>query len=126
MKDAPKWARLIVCLAFHMILIGLAAAILIHLVGVPRPEKILFLPSLAAAALVGWFYTYDREGSRLAEAGNLAGALSALRLWADITYPAEGLGGWAYLAAWPVWGSYLVNAAAILTAGWLTERRRAG
>ncbi len=126
MKDTRKWARLIVCVAFHMIFTGLTGAILIHLFGVPRPEAMLFLPSLAAAGVVGWFYTYDRTGSRVAEAGNLAGALTALRLWADVTYasPASGLSAWGYIGAWFVWGSYLVNVAAILAVGYMNERRR--
>jgi Na+/proline symporter len=124
MKDSRKWARLFVCLAFHMILTGLASAILNHIFGVARPGKILFLPSLAAAAVVGVFYTWDREGSRVAEAGNLAGALVAFHLWADLTYPPEGAGPWAVLSGWPVWGSYLANTLAILAAGWLAERRR--
>ncbi len=124
MKDSRKWARLFVCLAFHMILAGLASAILSHIFGVARPGKILFLPSLAAAAVVGVFYTWDREGSRVAEAGNLAGALVAFHLWADLTYPPEGAGPWAVLSGWPVWGSYLANTLAILAAGWFAERRR--
>ncbi|MEE9240856.1 MAG: hypothetical protein V3U53_06685 [bacterium] len=126
MKDTRKWARLIVSVAFHMIFTGLASAILVHIYGVARPELVLFLPSLAAAGVVGGFYTYDRPGNRVAEAGNLAGALTALRLWADITYlqPASGLSAWGYFAAWFVWGSYLANIAAILAAGYLTEQRR--
>ncbi len=126
MKDTRKWARLIVCITFHMIFTGLAGAILIHLVGVPRPGSILFLPSLAAAGVIGWFYTYDRVGSRVAEAGNLAGALSALRLWADFTYlqPGSGLSAWGYLTSWFVWSSYLANVLVILAAGWFNERRR--
>jgi hypothetical protein len=126
MKDTRKWARLIVCIAFHMIFTGLAGAILTHLLGVPRPERILFFPSLAAAGVVGWFYTYDRTGSRVAEAGNLAGALTALRFWADATYaqPVSGLSAWGYFGAWFVWGSYLVNVVAILAAGYMNERRR--
>lgn len=125
MKDTRKWARLIVCLAFHMILTGLASTILTYIYGVARPENILFLPSLAAAGFIGAFYAWDREGNRLAEAGNLAGALTALRLWADITYPDAQAGAWGHLALWPVWGSYLANIAAILAAGALAERRRA-
>ena len=126
MKDPRKWARLIVCLAFHMILIGLGGAILTHIFGVMRPGPALFIPSLAAAAVVGWFYTYDRVGSRVAEAGNLAGALTALRLWADISYlqPASGLDAGSYFTDWSVWVSYLVNVIVILAAGYLTERRR--
>ncbi len=126
MKDTLKWARLIVCIAFHMIFTGLVGAILNHLFGVTRPEAILFIPSLAAAGVVGWFYTYDRSGSRVAEAGNLAGALTALRFWADVTYaqPASGLSAWGYFGAWLVWGSYLANVAAILAVGFMNERRR--
>lgn len=126
MKDTRKWARLIVCIAFHMIFTGLAGAILIHLAGVPRPGPILFLPSLAAAGAIGWFYTYDRAGSRVVEAGNLAGALSALRLWADITYlqPVSGLSAWGYFTSWFVWSSYLANVLVILAAGRFNERRR--
>jgi len=126
MKDTRKWARLTVCIAFHMIFTGLVGAILTHLLGVPHPEAILFLPSFAAAWVVGWFYTYDRTGSRVAEAGNLAGALTALRLWADMTYaqPTSELGEWGYFGAWYVWGSYLVNVAAILAVGIFNERRR--
>ena len=51
MKGASKWARLLVCVAFHMILMGLGGAILIHVYGLARPEKILFFPSFAAAAV---------------------------------------------------------------------------
>lgn len=124
MKDSRKWARLLVCLAFHMILLGLVSAILVHIYGLIRPEKALFLPSLLAAAIVGVFYTYDRKGNRIAESGNLAGALTGLRLWVDFTYPAVDIGRWAYFALWPVWGSYLANILIILAMGALSERRR--
>ena len=52
MKDTLKWARLIVCIAFHMIFTGLAGAILNHLFGVSRPEAIIFITSDCFA--VGW------------------------------------------------------------------------
>jgi len=124
--DPRKWARLIVCAAFYMVLTGLEGAILIHAFGLARPGRILFLPNLAAAFLAGWFYTFDRPGNRIAEAGNFAGALTALRLWADLTYalPASELSAWGYFSAWWVWGTYAGNALAALAAGWWTERRR--
>ncbi|OGL61260.1 MAG: hypothetical protein A3J27_04705 [Candidatus Tectomicrobia bacterium RIFCSPLOWO2_12_FULL_69_37] len=124
--DPRKWARLLFCAAFYLIATGLAGAILTHALGVPRPGKILFLPSLAVAFAAGWFYAFDRPGSRLAEAGNLAGALTALRLWEDLAWlqPASGLSAWGYFAAWWTWGSYLGNAAVIMLAGWWMEGRR--
>ncbi|HBK80401.1 MAG TPA: hypothetical protein DDZ83_12175 [Nitrospinae bacterium] len=125
MKGARKWARLLVCLAFHVILMGLGGTILIHVYGLARPEKLLFFPSFAAAAVIGVFCTWDIEGNRVAEAGNLAGVLTAVRLWSDVVYPTLDIGPWAYFGAWPVWGSYLANIAAILLAGLFTERRRA-
>ncbi|MBT3351955.1 MAG: hypothetical protein HOC91_07255 [Nitrospinaceae bacterium] len=123
MKDSRKWARLLVCLAFHMILMGLISGILIHLYGLNRPEKILFLPSLLAAAVVGIFYTYDRKANRISESGNLAGALTGLRLWVDFSYPALDIGRWAYFGLWAVWGSYLANILVVLLVGVLAERR---
>jgi len=125
-EDPRKWARLAVCAAFYMILIGLGGAILRHAFGVARPGRLLFLPGLAAALVAGWFYTSDRPGNRLAEAGNLAGALTALRLWADLSFGADesGLGRGAYFAAWWVWGTYLGNVLAVLAAGWWSERGR--
>ena len=124
--DPRRWARLLFCLAFYMVLTGLPGAILTHLGGVPRPEKALFLPSLAVAFLAGWFYTFDRPGGRLAEAGNLAGALTALRLWADLAWlqPASGLSAGEFFLAWWTWGSYLGNVAVIMLAGLWMERRR--
>lgn len=124
--DPRKWARLLFCLAFYMVLTGLAGAILAYALGVPRPGKILFLPSLAVAFAAGWFYAFDRPGNRLAEAGNLAGALTALRLWADLAslQPASGLSAWDYFAAWWTWGSYLGNVITVLAAGWWMEGRR--
>lgn len=124
--DPRKWARLLFCVAFYMILTGLAGSILIHVAGIPRPGKILFLPSLAAAFIAGWFYTFDRAGDRLAEAGALAGALTAVRLWVDLAYlqPSSEFSLWNYFAAWWIWGSYLGNAAAILAAGWWTMRKQ--
>lgn len=126
MKDSRKWARLIVCVAFHVIFTGLAGAVLSNLAGISRPGPILFIPSFAAAGLVGWFYTYDRTGSRVAEAGNLAGALAAVRLWVDFNYlqPGSGLGAADYFTSWYVWISYLANVLVILAAGWFNERRR--
>ena len=124
MKDSRKWARLLVCLAFHMILMGLASAILVDIYGLMRPEKVLFLPSLIAAAIVGAFYTYDRKGSRIGESGNLAGALTGLHFWLDLTYPAVDIGGWSYFGLWPVWGSYLANVLVVLAMGALAERRK--
>jgi hypothetical protein len=124
MKDTRKWARLLVCLAFHMIFTGLAGAIFVDILGIARPGKILFLPSLIAAGIVGIFYTWDREGGRIAEAGNFAAALTALRLWSDFTYSPSSSILWAHIAAWPVWTSYLSNILIILGAGWYTERRR--
>lgn len=127
MKDSRKWARLVVCVAFQIIFVGLADSILTYILEVERPGPILFLPSFAAAAMVGWFYTYDRTGNRITEAANLAGALTAVRLWADITYlqPASGMSAWTYFAVWYVWGSYVANVVAILGMGYVTEYRRA-
>ena len=124
--DPRRWARLLFCAAFYLIATGLAGAILPHVLDVPRPGKILLLPSLAVAFVAGWFYAFDRPGNRLAEAANLAGALTALRLWADLAYlqPASGLSAWDYFAAWWTWGSYLGNVLVILLAGWWTEGRR--
>ena len=123
-QGARKWVRLFVYIAFHMILIGLLGAILIHAFGLAHPEKLLFLPSFMVAAVIGVFYTWDSEGNRVVEAGNFAGILTAVRLLNDIAYPATGIDPWAYLSVWPIWGSYLANFTAILLAGWLTERWR--
>ena len=124
--DPRKWARLIFCVLFYMILTGLAGTVLTYAAGIPRPERILFLPGLVAAALVGWFYTTDREGNRIAEAGNLAAALTAARLWVDANSaaPLSGLGYLGYFALWYVWGSYVLTVLVILAAGLWTEGRR--
>jgi len=124
--DPRKWARLLFCAAFYMVLTGLMGSILTHVFGVLRPEKILFLPSLAAAFIAGWFYTFDRKGSRLAEAGVLAGALTALRLGVDLAYlqPVSGLSARDYFGAWWTWGGYLGSIGAIFAAGWWTGRKQ--
>lgn len=124
-KDLRKWVRLVVCVAFHVISLGLAAAIMIDIFGAVRPGRYLIIPGGLAALVIGFFYTTDRPGNRIAEAGNLAGGLSAVHLWADITYRAGESGALAYLARWEVWLSYLLNAALILAAGWWMEKRRA-
>lgn len=119
--DPRKWARLLFCIAFYMVFTGLAGSILADALGVLRPEKILFLPSLAAAFIAGWFYTFDRKGSRIAEAGTLAAALTAVRLWVDLAYRQPV---WDYFASWWTWGSYAGNVAVIFAAGWWTGRKQ--
>ena len=124
--DPRKWARLVFCVAFHVILLGLAGEVLAEAFGADRPGRALFLPGILAAGLIGWFYTSDRTGNRIAEAGHLAGALTAVHLWADFSYalPASGLSAWEFFGAWHAWGSYLGNALAVLAAGVWNERRR--
>lgn len=125
--DPRKWVRLAFCAAFYMIVTGLVETVLSDLLDVSRPEKALLIPSLVLSLAVGWFYTFDRAGNRLAEAAHLAGAVTALRLWVDLSWlqPASGLAAWDFFTAWWSWGSYLGNAAAILLAGRWMEMRRA-
>ncbi|MDA0999610.1 MAG: hypothetical protein O2807_03705 [bacterium] len=124
-NEVRKWARLIVCVAFHVISLGLAAAIMTDIFGAARPGRYLLIPGVLIALIIGLFYTADLPGNRIAGAGNLAGGLSAVNLWVDISYRAGASGALAYLARWEVWLAYLLNAALILAAGWWMEKRRA-
>lgn len=124
--DPRRWARLFVCTSFYLVVTGLGESILRYALGVTEPERVLFLPGLIVAFVVGWFCVHDRREGRLAEAGNLAGIITAARLWIDLSFARfeSGLPALAFFARWWIWGAYLGNVLVILLAGWWMERRR--